>query len=260
MRFLVYLLAGLLGLAAFIAPFLRPSAGSAQARSPLVLTLLLLLAFLALALETQAQAAGTQALALLGSLVALNAGLRFVETVLPGPGGFSPIFFLILLVGYVFGARLGFLMGALTLFVSALFTGGVGPWLPAQMFAAGWVGMSAPLVRPLVRPLAARWPRTEVYALAALGVVWGFVFGAVMNLWFWPLAVGPAEQSWQAGLSLRQAVGRYVTFYAVTSFGWDAMRAAGNAALILLLGPATLHALRRFQSRTFWEATVDGRP
>ena len=42
-------------------------------------------------------------------------------------------------------------MGALTLFTSAIITGGVGPWLPGQMFVAGWVGMS---VRLLARPRA----------------------------------------------------------------------------------------------------------
>jgi len=33
--------------------------------------------------------------------------------------------------------------GALGILVSALATGGVGPWLPYQLFAAGWVGMGA---------------------------------------------------------------------------------------------------------------------
>ena len=52
---------------------------------------------------------------------------------------FAPL----ILGGYVFGARFGFLFGAFALLVSALITGGVGPWLPYQMFAAGWMGLSA---------------------------------------------------------------------------------------------------------------------
>ncbi len=34
-------------------------------------------------------------------------------------------------------------MGVYTIVVSALITGGVGPWLPYQMLVTGWVGMSA---------------------------------------------------------------------------------------------------------------------
>ena len=65
-------------------------------------------------------------------LVAVNATLRFLEVALPGPGGFSPIFPLIVLAGYVFGGRFGFLMGALTLLVSAIVTGASGPGCPTR--------------------------------------------------------------------------------------------------------------------------------
>ena len=85
--------------------------------------------------------AGSQArsVALLGALVAIDATLRLVPSFL----GASPIFALILLVGYVYGPRFGFVMGSLTLFLSAAITAGVGPWLPFQMLCAGWVGVAA---------------------------------------------------------------------------------------------------------------------
>ncbi len=249
LRYGVYALASLLGAAAFVAPLLRPPEGSAaRADAPLLLTALLGLAFLALLLEAQSGAGEARMMALLGALVAVNAGLRFVENVIPGPGGFSPIFFLILVSGYVFGARPGFLMGALTMFVSALLTGGVGPWLPAQMLAAGWVGMSA----PLARPLTAGRPRLALAWLTGLGIVWGFVYGALLNLWFWPYAVGAPGQSWQAGLGAAEAWRRYAAFYLATSLGWDALRAAGTAALMVVLGPATLRVLSRFRARTLF--------
>ena len=42
------------------------------------------------------------------------------------------------------GSRLGFMMGALTMLVSGPLTaGGIGPWTPYQMMAAGWVGLGA---------------------------------------------------------------------------------------------------------------------
>jgi hypothetical protein len=88
-------------------------------------------------IEVQGEAVSAKVVAALGMLVALASVLRFLETAIPGPGGFSPVFVPIILAGYVFGSRFGFLMGAMTLLVSALLTGGVGPWLPYQMFVCG---------------------------------------------------------------------------------------------------------------------------
>jgi energy-coupling factor transport system substrate-specific component len=181
--------------------------------------------------------------------VAVNAVLRFAEVAVPGPGGFSPIFVLIILAAYVYGGRFGFLMGSLTLLVSAIITGGVGPWLPAQMFAAGWVGISAGLCQPIVQRLGLEKGRAEVVALAAIGGAWGVAYGVIMNLWFWPFMAGPADMYWAPGVSLAATLERYLTFYLATSAIWDAMRAVGNVGLLLLVGAPTLRVLRRFQRR-----------
>ena len=161
----------------------------------------------------------------------------------------SSFFFLIILTGYVYGARFGFLLGALTLLVSGLITGSLGPWLPYQMLTAGWVGMSAPLARPFVRRLAPRVPHAEVIVLAGLAALWGFLFGAIMNIWFWPFATGPAEHYWQPGMGLGAILGRYGAFYLATSALWDGLRAAGNVALVLAFGAPTVRALDRFRRR-----------
>ena len=54
------------------------------------------------------------------------------------------------------------MLGNTTMFASAILTGGVGPWLPFQMLAAGWVGLGAGV---LPRRVTGRW---EVALLAAL--------------------------------------------------------------------------------------------
>ena len=56
------------------------------------------------------------------------------------------LFFTIVLAGRVFGAGFGVVLGCSTLFASAIITGGVGPWLPYQMFGASWVGLLAGLL------------------------------------------------------------------------------------------------------------------
>src|SRR5689334_10946900 len=128
----IYALSTAIGIAAFLAPFFAPSAQqqAGAATAPLLLTALVGLCFLALLFEVQGSELSAKSVALLGVLVAINSVLRFAEVAVPGPGGFSPIFMLIILTGYVFGGRFGFLMGTMTLRVSGVITGGVGPWLP----------------------------------------------------------------------------------------------------------------------------------
>ncbi|MEW5959220.1 MAG: ECF transporter S component [Chloroflexota bacterium] len=252
----IYGLSTGIGLVAFLYPFWLPAvprtAIMGQAHShdaPLLLTLLVGLCLAVLLLEVQGQAVSAKLAALLGILVAINSVLRFIETALPGPGGFSPVFFLIIVTGYVYGGRFGFLMGALTLLVSALMSGGVGPWLPYQMFTAGWVGLSAPLCRPTVWLLGGEGRQREVLILAAFGGLWGLLYGAIMNIWFWPYAAGPVEQYWEPGLALVDTLQRYAVFYLATSLLWDTLRSTGNVLYMVAVGLPTLRALRRFRQR-----------
>jgi energy-coupling factor transport system substrate-specific component len=258
-RLLTWLIYGLtngLGLVAFLYPFWRtalPASGQADSAhaddATLVLTVLVLLCFAILLLEVQSQMVNTKTVALLGMLVAINATLRVIDNLLPIPGGFSPIFVLIVLTGYVYGGRFGFLLGALTLLVSALLTGGVGPWLPYQMFTAGWVGMTAPLCRVIGGRRWAVNSGLEVGLLAAFGGIWGLLFGAMMNIWFWPFAVGDPTYYWQPGIGVGETLRRYLFFYLATSLVWDLFRLAGNSLLILAVGAPVLRILRRFHAR-----------
>ncbi len=259
----IYLAATLSGLLVLLYPFFLPTISSQSGfgtyragEMPAMMTLLLGLCLLVLLIEAQSPMRNTKLIALLGVLVAINSALRFVETAIPGPGGFTPIFFLIILVGYVFGGRVGFLMGALTILVSALVTGGVGPWLPGQMFTAGWVGMSTLLLRPIAGAWMTNHPQRkgssinpEIILLAIFGLLWGFIYGAIMNLWQWPFIMGPQGQSWSAGLGLFDTLQRYLAFYLVTSLAWDTIAAIGNILLLLAFGAPALRALRRFQQR-----------
>ncbi len=256
LSFIIYGLTTAIGITAFLYPFWLPAVAQSPlqtqahaADAPLMLTLLVGVCFVVLLVEVQGTSVSAKFVALLGVLVAINSVLRFAEAAIPGPGGFSPIFFLIILTGYVFGGRFGFLMGALTLLVSALITGTVGPWLPYQMFTAGWVGMSAPLARPLVQLLKLENSWGEVAVLAVFGGWWGLVYGMIMNIWFWPFAMGSADQYWQPGIGVPDTIQRYAVFYLATSLVWDALRAGGNILLLALFGVPTLRALRRFRQR-----------
>lgn len=255
----IYALTAGIGVLALLQPFLAARAqvggtGSAGVSGPLLMTVLIALCFLALLVEVQGQVVSAKMIALLGVLVAINSVLRFVEVSIPGPGGFTPIFFLIVMTGYVFGGRFGFLLGALTLLVSALITGGVGPWLPGQMFTAGWMGLAAPLARPLVQLTGSRpGSRGELVVLTIFAGMAGLFYGVVINLWFWPFMTGPADQYWQAGAGLASTVQRYAAYYVATSLLWDGFAVLGNVMLVAAFGRATVRALRRFQQRFAFE-------
>lgn len=244
----LFLLAQLLGVAAFLGPaagLLAEAAGLGAGRpagtwSPAVQVALLSAALAALALEGLASLGDARRVALLAVLAAQLAALRFVEVAIPGPGEFSPVFAPILLAGHVLGPRFGFQLGALGLLVSALITGGVGPWLPYQMMAAGWVGLGGGLVGRLWRDREPRGRRAELGVLALEGAFWGLAYGFLLDLWAWAFLGGgrPVDEAAAA------AWGRLATLL-LGSLPWDAFRAAGNVLLVLLLGRPVLTLLRR---------------
>ena len=190
-----------------------------------------------------------KAIALLGVLTAGGAALRPLGI---DATGISPVFFLLIPAGRVLGRGLGFVLGTLTLFGSALLTGGVGPWLPFQMLAAGWVGLFAGCLPPLRG-------RAEIAMLAAYGAAAGMLYGALTNLWFWPFeTTGLSPQiSYVPGATWATELHHYAAFYLATSVGWDLTRAAGNVALVLIAGRAVLLALRRAARRANFDPLIE---
>lgn len=239
----LFLLLNLAGVAIFVYPFWAPSrADVMQARAVIVLASGSA-ALILLALVSEAQTGLTAiTVAMLGALVGLNTALRVADnTLLPLPGGFSPVFLLIILVGYSFGPHLGFLMGALTILVSEpLSPGGIGPWTPYQMLAAGWVGLGAAW---LPRGRGSR------LALAVYGLFWGWGYGALTNLYFWPFTLLAPDLGWQPGMTPAETMARYGRYYLVTSLAWDSMRAVGNFILMGMLGPTLLKPIERFRRK-----------
>lgn len=240
-----------IGLLALALPFLTRISATTQDGGalasindiPLLTIALITLCLAVLLVELQGQIIGAKTVATLGIMVAITSVLRFIEVSIPGPGGFSPIFVPIILGGYVFGSRFGFLLGAMTMLVSAVMTAGVGPWLPYQMFTAGWIGLSAGW---LPHP---RTPAVEIAILVAFGFLWGFLYGAIMNLYSWPYLTGDPLITWSPGAGIGMALRRYAAFYLATSFLWDIAAAIGNVVLMLALGVPTIRALSRFRDR-----------
>ncbi|MDQ3984936.1 MAG: ECF transporter S component [Actinomycetota bacterium] len=237
--------ANLIGIAAFAWPFLLPAAtGDAhEVDAPWILAALLLAVGALLFLELGKGGLGPKKVALVAVLGAAMVALR-----LPGfIAGFSAMFIVVLVAGNAFGPSFGFLLGATGTFASGMFVGGLGPWLPFQMVAVGWVGMGAGML-----PRPSNWS-LRIGALAAYGFAAAFFFGAVMNLWFWPFVAGTSELGWAPELGAASNLRRYMAFYAGTSAGWDAAGAVGNAVLALVLGRPLLGAFDRAARRMHLE-------
>jgi energy-coupling factor transport system substrate-specific component len=248
-------LCALVGLLSLLFPFLTPvindtfSLENGAALQPgsfsygLLTAILVGISLLALLLEIQGQTANAKITAALGVLVAITSVLRLIETAIPGIGGFSPVFVPIILAGYVFGIRFGFLMGTLSVLTSAIITAGVGPWLPYQMFVAGWVGITAGM---LPHPNSTR---TKLLMLVLFAFVWGLLYGGILNLYFWPYVAGESLSAAGSPDSVGEIAANYGAFYLATSFIWDIFRALGNVVLILIIGIPAVKALSRFRDR-----------
>lgn len=248
---IVLVLISLVSLAAFAWPFLvkvDPEAGGQSAQAPLVFVAILPLLIIVMLAELSRGGWDSKALAMLAVLTGIGAVLRPLGA---GVAGVETVFFLLVLAGRVFGPGFGFVLGNLTLFASALLTGGVGPWLPFQMIAAGWVGLGAGLLPKLKG-------KKEIFMLMGYGVAASFLFGFLMNMWFWPFTLGADTQlSYVPGAPVLENLHRLVIFTLVTSFVWDLGRALTNAVLIGLLGPAVLATLRRASHKAAFEAPVE---
>ena len=143
----------LAGLIMFLWPLLTsPPPGTAHsAEAPFIFVLILPLVIAVVLAELSSGGLDVKAIAMLGLLSAVGAALRPLGA---GTAGIETVFFLIILAGRVYGPGFGFVLGAITLFTSALLTGSVGPWLPFQMLASAWVGLGAGL---LPRATAVAW-------------------------------------------------------------------------------------------------------
>jgi energy-coupling factor transport system substrate-specific component len=178
-----------------------------------------------------------KAVALLGVFTALICALRLLGA---GAVGIEPIWFLLILIGRVFGPNFGFTLGITSIFTSALISGGVGPWLAFQMLAAAWVAMFAGFIPKKFTG------KLEIFILCLYAIVATQLFGILMDLQLWPWLIGNDSQlSYLSSDSVLNNLHRFFIFHFATSLAWDIPRAILTVGLIALTGPAVLSSLKR---------------
>jgi energy-coupling factor transport system substrate-specific component len=188
-------------------------------------------------------------IALLAVLSALVAALRPMGT---GAVGIEPMWFILILAARVFGPSFGFLLGTISMFLSAILTGGLGPWVAYQSFAAGWIGLGVALIPRSLKG------RAEIFALSIYGIIAAEFFGIAMDLQFWPWAVGSDSQlSYRAGALLSLNISHFISYHFLSSMAWDIPRAIFTAVSIVITGRPILHTLRRAHTRAAFLTPIE---
>ena len=218
---MTFSLISLIALSGFLWPFFFSGDWYGYLLGPLAVVLI--------AFEFHRRRFDARVIALLAVLSATMAALRPLGA---GLAGIEPMWFILIIGGAIFGSSFGFLLGICGIVASAFITSGVGPWLAYQALAAGWIGALAGLIGYRFRILSA--------------ILGAMLFGLLMDLQFWPLALGSQTQlSYSPEIGLGENVHRFLVYHFTTSMAWDIPRAILTATLVATLGKPLSVALQR---------------
>lgn len=244
----------ILGIIAFTWPLYLPESNFFLLRTEnakWLATLILPLAIAIFVLEINFGSLDSKSVALLGVFTALITALRILGA---GAIGIEPIWFLLILIGRVFGPSFGFALGTTSIFVSGLITGGVGPWLAFQMLAAAWVTMFAGMIP---RRLTGK---KETLILCIYAAIATQLFGVLMDLQLWPWLVGADSQlGFVASDSIAANLHRFMIFHFASSLAWDIPRGVLTVVLIVTTAKPILITLNRAESKLGLKANVHGK-
>ncbi|MEG2038262.1 MAG: ECF transporter S component, partial [Oscillospiraceae bacterium] len=142
----------------------------------------------------------------------------------------KPIVALVIITGVSLGAESGFLMGALTAFVSNFFAG-QGPWTPWQMFAFGIIGFLAGILFK-----EGRLPKTKTMLCIFGAVSTMAIFGIIMNI--------------SSALTFSETVTfQMLIASCVAGLPFDAIHAVSTVAFLFILAKPMIKKLERIKQK-----------
>jgi len=202
----------------------------------LAITLGLLSLFALLLLVFEKSKTDEKLIAVVAALGTLAAVLRIPFAAIPNV---QPTTFLVMISGYVFGVRAGFLTGVMAALLSNVYLGH-GPWTLWQMLAWGLGGALSGGLRKWLEPRTREGTmlatRHACWLFLLVCTVWGVIFGWIMNLSIF-VTLGPFA-TWPALLAL----------YA-RSMPFDLAHAAGNLCFAALFSRDLARILQRYHRK-----------
>lgn len=166
-------------------------------------------------------------LVVIAVLCAIGVAGRAAFIALPG---FKPVVALVIIAGVAFGGESGFLVGAVTMFLSNMIFG-QGPWTPWQMFTMGAIGFIAGI---LFRRGILRRSKAALCIFGALITV--IIYGGIMNL--------SSVLMYQPNPNFDMILTAYVTGFPV-----DIVHAAATAFFLWFLAELMLEKLDRIKTK-----------
>lgn len=164
-------------------------------------------------------------LVIISALCAIGIAGRTAFFMLPQ---FKPVAAIVIISGVAFGGETGFLVGAITAFVSNFFFG-QGPWTPWQMFSFGIIGFLAGI---MFQKGILRKTKTD---MCLFGFVATFViYGGIMN---------PASViMWQSNININMVLSSYVM-----GMPFDFIHAVSTVFFLFLAAEPMLEKLERIK-------------
>jgi energy-coupling factor transport system substrate-specific component len=164
-------------------------------------------------------------IAAVSTLSALGGVLRVPFAAIPG---LQPTTFITAAAGYALGPVNGFMVGAMSAFISNFFLSH-GPWTLWQMLGWGLCGFFFGLLKHINKSI-------KIWIFALICGIWGYIFGVIQDMWYVVAFVKP--------LTLNAVlVGIGASFY------FDTLHSIGNVLFTLMLGGNFIKILDRFNKR-----------
>ena len=162
-------------------------------------------------------------LVLISAICAICVAGRAVFNMLPQ---FKPVTAIVVITGACFGGEAGFLVGAVSAFVSNFFFG-QGPWTPWQMVAFGLIGLSSGIIF-----------KKGFFSKNKLSMS---IFGCLFTLIIYAGIMNPASVIlYQENINLGMILYSYIM-----GFPFDMIHVASTVFFIWLFGEAMLEKLER---------------